>query len=283
MAISTVQQLGAAYDSRYTDFLISKASLANAAAGQYFSLWTAAGLPGTGTAPGGVGSGPVTPDNTTTGAINFMQQTSPLTSYLAELELSCANATTTFEIHDRLAHQSGFVTTTTTAQIAAFDLVSLLSSLNIDERKGDANYSDVQWWLEWYVQSGGTASNATVNVTFNDGTTGNLTVVAVGGTIRVGRCIPLNSLIAAADQGKFIRGVNNITLSASTGTAGNFGITATRYRCGLYAKAANKVQKAIWENLSLPEIYNSSCLSTIAITNTNSTGIINASGRIVHG
>ena len=37
--------------------------------------------------------------------------------------------------------------------------------------------------------------NATVTVTYDDGTSGNLTTFAAGGTIRAGRMIPLNQLI----------------------------------------------------------------------------------------
>lgn len=283
MTIATVSGLNAAYEGVYSDFLISKASLPNTAAGQYFSLWTATGLPTAGLTPGGVGTGPAVPTNTTTGAINFMQQTSPITSYLAKLEILTANSNTTVEIHDRLAHQSGFVGNVTTSQVAAFDFNSLLSGSNMIERLGDSNYSDIQWWLEWYGATGATASNATLNVTYNDGTTGNLTAIPVGGSIRAGRCIPINSFVPVADQGKFIRGVNNITLSASTGAAGNIGITATRYRGAVYTKSPSRLEKALWENLSFPEIYNNSCLAIFVLTNSVSTGIVYGSGRIVHG
>lgn len=282
MTIATVDQLSLANDSRYQDVLISKASLANSAAGQYFSLWTSAGLPATGAAPGGVGVGPVVPNNTTTGAFTLVDAVAPQANYISELEMSSVNALTTLEIHDRLAHQSGFSAIVTTAQIAAFDFNSLSTS-NVVERKGDANYSDIQWWLEWYAQTGATASNATINVTFNDGTTNNLTVVAVGGTVRIGRMIPLNSLIDTVDQGKYIRGVNNITLSASTGTAGNFGITATRYRGSILAKSINVRNRAIWEQIGFPQVYNQSALFPVVLTNAATTGIINSNVRVVSG
>ena len=282
MAITTVDQFHLANDSHYQEFLVSKASLANAAAGQYFSLWTAAGLPGTGAAPGGVGVGPVVPNNTTTGAILLPDALAPEENYISELEMTAANPMTTVEIHDRLAHQSGFSGIVTTGQIAAFDF-NAISSSNVSERKGDANYSDIQWWLEWYTATGATASNATINAVFNDGSSNNLTVVAVGGTVRAGRMIPLNSLIDAADQGKFIRGINSITLSASTGTAGNFGITATRYRCSLLARTTNVRNRAIWEQLAFPQIYPQSALFPIVLTSTTNTGVINSLVKVVHG
>ena len=283
MAITTVDQFGLAHDSRYQDFLVSKASLANAAAGQYFSLWQSAGLPAAGATPTGAGSGPLVPTNTALGAIPIIDKVSPMANYVSEMELSAANAMTSYEIHDRLAHQGGFVGNVTTGQIAAFDFNSLLLSANIAERKGDSNFSDIQWWLEWYTATGATASNATINVTFNDSTTGNLTVVAVGGTVRAGRMIPLNSLIAAADQGKYIRGVNSITLSASTGTAGNFGITATRYRCGALARTANVRNRVIWEQIGFPQIYAQSALFPIVLTSTTTTGVINSTLKVVYG
>jgi hypothetical protein len=282
MTITTVDALGNAIESRYSDVTISKASFANTVAGQYFSLFTSAGLPAAGSVPSGVGVGPIICNDTTVGAFTFMQQTSPATSYLASLEVSTANPSATVEIHDRLAHLGGISGTDTATQITAFDFNSLSLS-NITTRKGDANYSDIQWWLEWYFATGGFTSNATINVTYDDGTTGNLSVVAVGGTVRAGRMIPLNSFIPAADQGKFIRGVNNITLSQSTGTAGNIGITATRYRGGIYSRSVFKKTKGIWHSLSLPEIYNNSCLFPIILTTTTTTGILNGTARIIHG
>lgn len=42
--------------------------------------------------------------------------------------------------------------TLTTAQTVGIDF-SALSSDNMAERIGDANYSDIQWWLEWYMAS----------------------------------------------------------------------------------------------------------------------------------
>jgi hypothetical protein len=282
MAITTLAELERAIGGRYSQIVASKASLANAAAGQFFSLWTATGLPGTGAIPG---TTPVVPTNATTGAFNFMQQTSPLTSYLDELLFASANAGTTIELHDRLAHMGGLSGTSTAAQnITGFDLSTLASTSNLAERKGDANYSDVQWWLEIYNDLGGTNSNATVNVTYNDGTTGNLTVFNVGNNDRrLGRMFPLAPQIPAADQGKFIRGINSVTLSASTTTAGSFGFVATRYRAAVFAEQPNEPFKAGWTNTQLPKIFNSSCLALIALCGTTTTGTAQVTGRIIHG
>jgi hypothetical protein len=289
MTITTMEALGFAYDSDYSDVNYSKAGISNAGVGAYVSLWPSVGNPLAGSAPGGVGTGPVSCSTATTGAMRFTQQTAPRKSYIAEVRYtggqSAGIATNhTFEIHDRLAHISGLSGISTTTQITAFDFASL-SLFNISDRKGDANYSDIQWWLEWYANTGGTASNATLAAVYNDGTSSNLTALPIGGVaVQAGRMIPLNSLVPTADQGKFIRGINSVTLSASTGTTGNFGITATRYRCSVYARTAFKPNRAIWQNLSFPEIYNDSCLFGIQLNNsTGISGTANANIRIVHG
>jgi hypothetical protein len=93
----------------------------------------------------------------------------------------------------------------------------------------------------------------------------------------------LNNFIPAAAAGKYIRGVNNVSLSVTTGTAGNFGVTATRYRAAMYKPVANARFTQNWADLGLPEIYNSSCLFPVQICSTTTTGAIRATGKIIHG
>jgi len=177
----------------------------------------------------------------------------------------------------------GLNATLLTSQTVNLDLHTNIASNNLTARIGDANYSDVQWWLEWYADTGATASNATINVTYNDGTSGNLTVVAVGGTLRASRLIALNGLIPSADSGKYIRDINTVILSASTATAGNFGFTATRYRGAIFQPIANARFSTEWASLGLPEIPNESCIFPIQIASTTTTGTVRATGKISHG
>lgn len=279
MAITSINGIVDAMGNNSSRLIIDKASIGNAAAGLFHSLWRATGQPGQGAIPTTAASC----DNTLLGAIQFAQQTAPATSYLGILEGLCANAGTTLEIHDRLAHMGGLSGTVTTAQNVNLDLSALLASVNIDARKGAADYSDVQWWLEWYSDTGPTVITATINVTYNDGTSGNLASTGIAGTRRASFMLPLNSLIPAADSGKYIRDVNTVTLSATTGTAGNFGVTATRYRAAIYKPLANVRWTADWQGLGLPEIANESCLFCIQIAGGISTGIVRATGKIIHG
>lgn len=278
MAITTRDQLIDAMGNNASRIVIDKANIANAAAGQYLSLWRATGQPGQGAIPANA----VTCNNALTGAMNFAQQTAPATSYGAWANAVCSNSAVTIEIHDRLMHMGGLSGIVTIAQTVSVNLNGVTAD-NMVERLGDSNFSDVQWWAEWYTDTGVTASNATVAVTYNDGTTGSLTTFAAGGTVRAGRMIPLNNLIPAAAAGKFIRSIDTVTLSASTGTAGSFGFTATRPRMTMPLPLANKMEAFDWAQLGLPEIFNSSCLSLIELCSTTSTGTVRGGGKIAHG
>lgn len=278
MAITTVDGIVNALGNNSSRVVIDKASIANAVAGQMYSLWRAIGQPGQGAIP----TTPAVCNNALLGAMGFNQQVAPATSYAGWFASYCSNSAVTIEVHDRLAHMGGLNATLLTSQTVNLDL-NAYSSDNIVDRIGDANYSDVQWWMEWYTDTGATASNATINVTYNDGTSGDLTLVAVGGTVRASRLISLNGLIPAASSGKFIRDVNTVILSASTGTAGNIGFTATRPRAIMPLNLANKSEIFDWAQLGFTEIKNSSCLFPIQLCSTTTTGIVRGSGKIAHG
>lgn len=277
MTITTRDQLIDGLGNNSSRIVIDKASITSQAAGTYVSLWRATGQPGQGAIPGAA----AVCNNALIGAIGFAQQTAPATSYGAYLEMATGNSAMTVEIHDRLAHMGGLNGTLTGAQNVLVDFASI-SSDNMANRIGDANYSDIQWWLEWYTATGATAVTATMAVVYNDGTTGNLTV-SLAATRPASLMIPLNGLIPAANSGKFIRGVNAVLLSATTGTAGSFGVTATRPRMTIGCPMANFKYIANWADLGLPGIYNSSCLFPIVLTSTTTSGTVRGGGKIAHG
>lgn len=278
MAISTRDQLIDALGNNSSCIVIDKASISNAAAGQFHSLWRATGQPGQAAIPAAA----AVCNNALTGALNFAQQTSPATTYGTWANAMCSNNATTLEIHDRLMHMGGLSGTVTTAQTVNLDLNANLGSDNISARKGDANFSDVQWWMEWYTDTGSTAVTATVGVTYNDGTTGTLSV-ALAATRRASLMIPLNGFIPAAAAGKYIRQINSVQLSATTGSAGSFGFTATRPRMTMPLPLANKMETFDWAALGLPEIFNSSCLMILQVASTTTTGTVRGGGKLSHG
>lgn len=272
MTIETRDQLINALGNNSIRIVIDKASLSNAVAGQFFSLWTASGVPGAGVAPG---ASPLVATKDTVGCLGFSNPVAPRRSYYAWQTLLTSNSATSVEIHDRLAHVSGLSGTVTGAQGS----LSLVTTDPGIARLGASDYSDVSWWLEVYTQMGSTAVNATVNVTYNDDSTGNLVAFTLSATPRVGRAYPLTS----ASAGKFIKAVNSVTLSASTGTAGNFGITATRQRTAVVTGVANKLEVFDWAQLGLPEIADDACLAFIVPCSTTSTGLVRGQGKIAQG
>lgn len=277
MTITTRDQLINGLGNNSSRIVIDKASISSVAAGNYVSLWRATGQPGQGAIPAAAAAC----NNTLTGAIGFAQQVAPATSYGAYLEAVFSNSAMVLEIHDRLAHMGGLNGTLTTAQTVGIDF-STLTTDNMAARIGDSNYSDIQWWLEWYTATGSTAVTATVAVTYNDGTTGTLSV-SLAATRPASQMIPLNGLIPSAAAGKFIRAVTSVTLSATTGTAGSFGVTATRIRMSQSCPLANFKPSSDWAALGLPEIKNSACLFPVALTSTTSTGTCRGGGKIAHG
>ena len=278
MTITSLDSLVNALGNNSSRVVIDKASLSNTAAGQFHSLWRSTGQPGQGAIP----TVAATCNNALTGGMQFAQQTSPATTYAAYLEAVCSNSSVTLELHDRLGHMGGLSGTVTTAQTVGIDLNGVTLD-NMVARIGDSNYSDCQWWMEWYTDTGSTAATATVNVTYNDGTTGNLTGISLAATRRASFLQPLNGLVPAAASGKFIRAVNTVTLSVTTGTAGNFGVTVTRPRVSLGCPVANNKWAADWASLPLGEIPNSSCLFPLIIAGSTTTGTIRGSGKLAHG
>jgi hypothetical protein len=76
-------------------------------------------------------------------------------------------------------------------------------------------------WLEWYTATGSTGVTATISYTNQAGTAGQTTTVSVGASQPANSC--LFAPLAAGDTG--VQSVQSVLLSATTGTAGNFGVT----------------------------------------------------------
>ncbi len=279
MAITTFDHLVDALANSASRIVLDKASLANQTAGRFCSLWRATGQP----AQGAIPTTAAVCTNATLGAVQFTQQVDPATSYLGELSATGGNSAFTLEVHDRLAHMGGLVLNSTALQPPSGSLLDLEALAPAAARIGDPTYGDVQTWLEVYGDGGATASNATINVTFDDNTSGNLSTLAVGGTIRIGNMFSVDALRTTAQQGKNIKRINSVQLSASTGTAGNFGFTFTRPRAYLPMTLANLTNKGDWASLGLPTIPNESCLFFMVIPSTTSSGTLRGGGKIIHG
>ena len=276
MTITTRDQLINALANNSSRIVLDKANLANQVAGRMCSMWRSTGQP----AQGAIPTTAAACDNTLLGCVQFTQQTAPVESYIGQMAVLPSNSAMSWEIHDRLAHRGGLVLNVTTSQAVDLDLD--LIGISAD-RIGDSNYGDVQTWLEVYSDGGATASNATINVTFDDNTDANVSVQAVGGTIRAGHCFSVDALRTGAQQGKNIKRINTVQLSASTGTAGNFGFTFTRPRAYCPTFLANMSAVFDWAQLGLPGVPNGSCLQFMVVPSTTSSGTLRGGGKIIHG
>ncbi len=249
--------------------LISKQSISGRAVTEIASLWRVAGAP----APGAIPGAAAVCTSSLTGAFEFANPLPPAAAYLAQAWYVSTLNGTSLELHDRLAHMGGLSGSSTAPQ-GGLTLASLPVA-----RRGSASYAEVQWWLEWYADTGATAVSASVDVTYDDGSNGTLATVALDATTRASRLVALRSNV----PGRNIRAVNSVTLSASTGAAGNFGVTATRSLAAMMGAVANKIEAFDWAALGLPRIENDSCLMLITQCSASTTGVIRGGGKIVLG
>ena len=184
--------------------------------GRYQSLWTQNQYPnGQGAAPGAV----AVPTRTTAGALGQTNAAGGREKFLlggsAVLNSSCSGS---LVIYDRLLHISGFDGTLNTAQNVGGSLTRYTSAT---ESKGN------QIWVEVYTQIGASGTTITASYTNENGTAGRTTkAAAIGATglREAQRIIPL----ALQDGDYGVSGVTSVTLAATTGTAGNFGVTIAR-------------------------------------------------------
>lgn len=176
-------------------------------AGRPASLWRYDGQPSAGATPTTV----AIPDNTTTGGLKQTNPGGGRTKWLTQFWAAGLNPGTVI-LYDRLLHIGGLSGTTTTAQTVGGTLTRYTD--------GVGNMA----WCEIYTIIGTTGTTITMDYTDQDGNSGQTSAaVAIGGTgfREVSRVIMLP--LAAGDTG--IQAVASVDLLASTGTAGNFGVT----------------------------------------------------------
>lgn len=180
-------------------------------AGRYTSLWQYGGQPG---------SNASTPsaENPTNASQGSMYQTDPSGGRVKWLlgATACSSAAGTLTLYDRLWHGSGLSGTVTTSQTHS----GAVSRYTTTESVGN------QLLAEIYTQVGTTATTITVTYLDQNGSSSTSVATAFGATglREAQRIIPIP--LAAGDTG--VTEVVSVTLAATTGTAGSFGITIAR-------------------------------------------------------
>ena len=187
-------------------------------AGRPASLWTYSGQPSHGTtgdiaASGTVGS---IPTNTTDGALKQRNAPTGKEKWLVSASIS-GHVAGTFILYDRLYHNHNLSGTSAVEQTVQGDPASPALTRYTD---GVGNFA----FAEIYTIVGTTARTITMSYTNQAGTANQTSVATNFGATNfreVTRVIFLP--LASGDTG--VRAVKSVTLSASTGTVGNFGVT----------------------------------------------------------
>lgn len=242
---------------------IYKASVVSQAAGYLTSLWRAAGSPlwRQGAIPGAAS----TPTDDTAGGIALPSFGTNQGRIYRFAPVGVFSGT--FMLYDRLAHMGGLVANLATEQTVNLDAATAITA-------GRATEMEIEWYIQIYHEIGITASNLTVKYRdLNDAVDKTITITGFTGASplnRSGRCVLL-----VPPDGIQIKRVVSVTHSISSGTAGNYGVTARRLLCSVGQMIANvKAPGCDAISLALPSIKDSSCLEMLVQCSTTATGII---------
>jgi hypothetical protein len=238
------------------------------AANRPMSYWTA--TPNAATAPGAAAAC----NANTTGALLQEPKLTSLTNsfFLTQAEISIATtAFTSLMLVDRLSHQSGLSGTSTATQTTNLPTAALTRYTS-----GEG----VMAALEIYTAIGSTASTVTISYTNQAGVSGRTSKPAVIGGASdntASRFI----IIPLQDDDTGIRSVESVTLSATTATAGNFGVTLFKPLMILpnFSFVAEQVQPRTLNTLiggcgCCPEIMDDACLQLLGLSNSTVVGVV---------
>lgn len=252
MPIANQDQLIQALPGQVKPFL--KASATSKGAGLFHSLWKVASLPTAGASPA-TGAG-AAPTDATAGAFVFADPTGGQFTYLARFSATMA-VIGTLMLVDRLVHTSGLNGTLTTVQTINSTAIT----------RPDALGADTELWLEWYTATGSTAVTATVIYVDQSGAS-QTTTVSIAASPVAGQMIP----VPLVSGGTGVRSVTSVQLSASTLTAGDFGITIIRRVVEATVMLANTGVVLDFAGTGMPRIYDGACLAFMVLCSAATTG-----------
>ncbi len=235
-----------------------------------YSGWTMPGNPAVGVAPTTWAS----PTASTAGAWNprYINPAAGKTCRILFAGLRYSVAAQPVIFCDRVGHMGGLSGIVTTAQTVG-TAATMLSTPAADLRC-EAGGGDLEWWIEIYSALGSTGVNFTCAVTYSDNSTGNV-VVAIPASVPANRMYR----IPPSSGNLTIKGISTVTLSATTGTAGNFGITATDRKFQFSVATANTDWIADWATLGMPDIGSNACLFPRIFATSSAAGIITGNIR----
>lgn len=178
--------------------------------------------------------------------------------YLARTEIT-VSALGSVLVYDRVWSCSGLSGTVTTAQ-------AVTSPPTITRY---ANGVGLELWVECYTATGSSAANITISYTNQDGVAGRTSVSTAHPTsLPAGRMyrVPLQ----AGDTG--VQSVQSVTLSVTTGTAGNFGVTLMKRLASLPVVSTNVTSVSDFAALGMPPIPTGAAIDLIHLATASNTG-----------
>ncbi len=239
------------------DNRVGSAAASNTVIGRWTSLWQYLGSPSAGAAPGTVSA----PTNATPGSLRHTSPGGSRQKWLTGVS-AATSAIGTLVLYDRLLHISGLNGTTAspTAQTVGGSITRYTGSASVGN----------QIWIEIYTLIGTTATTISASYTNQDGDSKTTELAAIGGTglREAQRLIPLT--LASGDTG--VRSVGSVTLTATTGTAGDFGVNIIRplISIPIVNIGVSTVKDLISGLPTLPEIMSDACLAWAWLPNTTS-------------
>ena len=244
--------------------VLSKSGLATVT-GRMHSLWTAAPLAGA--SP----SVPIAPNNLTVGALPFIGSLG--VQRIAQVEAT-SSVRNTVVICDRLSHQGSLFGTVIGEQFTNLPTAVL------------TRYTDgmgVMAALEIYVAVGATPTTATVTYTNHLGISGRVAPLTVFGSADFNASTRF-IILPLADGDRGTRSVENVILSASTGTAGNFGVTLFKPLFAFPIPMSGP--QMVFDSMlgmcgNAPQVFNNACLFAIVVSSTIALGEIDAVINII--
>ena len=267
MAIDTMDKLIAALGDSYK-CRFYKPSISNRTAGDLASLFKSNGFPS-------AGVNPTTASYCDSSLVGSWPMPNPgtLQQYIAKMTAS-SSVIGQLILMDRLAHMGGLVGNIATAQTVNLDIVTPAA-----QGRCGADGKGVLWCLEWYTDTGATAVTATITYTNQDNVTGRTTTVALAATRRASLLLPI--LPNSSDLR--IKSIQSVQLSATTGTAGNFGVTAMTRQVEVPMPIVGVGTVLDYAQTGLEKISQYSCLFLALVCGSTSTGNILGSFEVVQG
>lgn len=276
MAITTADQF---FTAAVQPILIRKASIGTSGSNANdMSTWGVGNIPPAGTLAVGNTTTGVLFDDTYTGAPAINAFGSGATGYISQTKYK-NTVEGVVVLYDRLwgAGDISLVTTATTTFSSQPSYAGRLP--------GGNDYGNLEIMLETVtVSSAGTGPTVTVNYTNEAGTTGRTTVAIVttnftGTNAAAGRVIRLP--LQAGDKG--VQKIESISVTAGTLTAGTANVIVARKLASFELRAVNALDVQTYDALGMPQVFDTSCLWTVAQGTATATGGFSLQLDIING